>query len=33
VAREAVRRLIDGEDAMEALTVPTELILRRSCGC
>jgi LacI family transcriptional regulator len=33
VAREAVRRLIDGEDSMEALTVPTELILRRSCGC
>lgn len=33
LAREAVRRLIEGEDAVEALTVPTELILRRSCGC
>ncbi|NIK56022.1 LacI family DNA-binding transcriptional regulator [Kribbella shirazensis] len=33
VAREAVRRLIEGEDARAALTVPTELILRRSCGC
>ncbi|WP_350280513.1 LacI family DNA-binding transcriptional regulator [Kribbella sp. HUAS MG21] len=33
LAREAVRRLIEGEDAVDALTVPTELILRRSCGC
>ncbi|MET9276146.1 LacI family DNA-binding transcriptional regulator [Kribbella sp. NPDC003557] len=33
LAREAVRRLIDGEESTEALTVPTELILRRSCGC
>jgi LacI family transcriptional regulator len=33
LAREAVRRLIDGEDAVVALTYPTELILRRSCGC
>ncbi|MEU4606605.1 LacI family DNA-binding transcriptional regulator [Kribbella sp. NPDC023972] len=33
MAREAVSRLIDGQDAIEALTYPTELILRRSCGC
>ncbi|MGW6279266.1 LacI family DNA-binding transcriptional regulator [Kribbella sp. NPDC055071] len=33
LARAAVRRLIDGEDAVEALTYPTELILRQSCGC
>ena len=33
MAREAVTRLIDGEDAVEAVTYPTELILRRSCGC
>ena len=33
LAREAVRRLIEGEESTEALTVPTELILRRSCGC
>jgi LacI family transcriptional regulator len=33
LAREAVGRLIDGEDAIEALTVPTELIIRKSCGC
>lgn len=33
LAREAVSRLIDGEDAIEALTVPTELIIRKSCGC
>ena len=33
MAREAVSRLIDGQDAVEAVTYPTELILRRSCGC
>ncbi|MGZ0150411.1 LacI family DNA-binding transcriptional regulator [Kribbella sp. WER1] len=33
LAREAVRRLIEGEGAAEALTVPTELVRRRSCGC
>ena len=33
LAQEAVRRLIEGEGAVEALTFPTELILRRSCGC
>ena len=33
LAREAVRRLIEGEESVDALTVPTELILRRSCGC
>jgi LacI family transcriptional regulator len=33
MAREAVGRLIDGQDAVEALTFPAELILRRSCGC
>ena len=33
LAEEAVRRLIEGEDKVEALTVPTELIRRRSCGC
>jgi LacI family transcriptional regulator len=33
LAREAVRRLIEGEDAIEAMTLPTELVLRRSCGC
>ncbi|HZX05598.1 LacI family DNA-binding transcriptional regulator [Kribbella sp.] len=33
LAREAVRRLIEGEQSVEALTVPTELIRRRSCGC
>jgi LacI family transcriptional regulator len=33
LAREAVRRLTEGEDAIEALTYPTELILRQSCGC
>lgn len=33
LAREAVRRLVDGEDSVEALTYPTELILRNSCGC
>jgi LacI family transcriptional regulator len=33
LAREAVRRLIEGEGVVEALTLPTELILRRSCGC
>ncbi|MFC6158551.1 LacI family DNA-binding transcriptional regulator [Kribbella jiaozuonensis] len=33
VAQEAVRRLIEGEQSIEALTLPTQLILRRSCGC
>ena len=33
LAREAVRRLIEGEESMEAVTLPTELILRSSCGC
>ena len=33
MAREAVSRLIDGQDAVEAVTYPTDLILRRSCGC
>jgi LacI family transcriptional regulator len=33
MARAAVSRLIDGEQAAEARTFPTELILRRSCGC
>lgn len=33
VAQEAVRRLIEGEEAVEAVALPTELILRRSCGC
>ncbi|MGW5190767.1 LacI family DNA-binding transcriptional regulator [Kribbella sp. NPDC004138] len=33
LAREAVRRLIEGEESVDALTVATELILRRSCGC
>jgi LacI family transcriptional regulator len=33
LAREAVRRLIEGEESVEALTFPTDLILRRSCGC
>ncbi|TCO49063.1 LacI family transcriptional regulator [Kribbella antiqua] len=33
MAHEAVTRLIDGQDAVEAVTYPTELILRRSCGC
>lgn len=33
LARQAVSRLIEGEDSTEALTVPTELVLRRSCGC
>ncbi|HET6743036.1 MAG TPA: LacI family DNA-binding transcriptional regulator [Kribbella sp.] len=33
LAREAVSRLIEGEGSTEALTVPTELVLRRSCGC
>ncbi|GAA1550329.1 hypothetical protein GCM10009804_03640 [Kribbella hippodromi] len=33
LAREAVNRLIEGEQTVEALTLPTELILRKSCGC
>jgi LacI family transcriptional regulator len=33
IAEEAVRRLIEGEPTVESLTCPTELILRRSCGC
>jgi LacI family transcriptional regulator len=33
LAQEAVTRLIDGPDAVEAVTCPTELILRQSCGC
>ncbi|MGW7679211.1 LacI family DNA-binding transcriptional regulator [Kribbella sp. NPDC054772] len=33
LAREAVQRLIAGEQSIEALTVPTDLILRKSCGC
>ena len=33
LAREAVTRLIDGEDTIEALTYPTKLVLRSSCGC
>jgi LacI family transcriptional regulator len=33
LARQAVNRLIEGEESTEALTVPTELVLRRSCGC
>lgn len=33
LAHQAVTRLIDGSDAIEAVTCPTELILRRSCGC
>jgi LacI family transcriptional regulator, galactose operon repressor len=33
MAREAVSRLIDGEDTIQALTYPTDLILRTSCGC
>ncbi|WP_427888008.1 LacI family DNA-binding transcriptional regulator [Kribbella sp. GL6] len=33
LAREAVRRLIEGEESVEAVAVPTELIRRRSCGC
>ncbi|HEY3508831.1 MAG TPA: LacI family DNA-binding transcriptional regulator [Kribbella sp.] len=33
LAREAVRRLIEGEESVEALTVPTDLVRRRSCGC
>ena len=33
MAREAVSRLIDGQDAVEAVTYPTDLIIRSSCGC
>jgi LacI family transcriptional regulator len=33
MAQEAVTRLIDGQDGVEVVTYPTELILRRSCGC
>ncbi|MFI5690926.1 LacI family DNA-binding transcriptional regulator [Kribbella sp. NPDC051586] len=33
LAQQAVHRLIEGEPAIEALTFPTDLILRRSCGC
>jgi LacI family transcriptional regulator len=33
LAREAVTRLIEGTGAVEAVTCPTELILRKSCGC
>ena len=33
MAGAAVSRLIDGEQAVEAITFPAELILRRSCGC
>jgi LacI family transcriptional regulator len=33
MARDAVGRLIDGEEGVEAVTYPAELILRRSCGC
>ncbi len=33
MAREAVSRLIDGQDKVEAVTYPAELILRKSCGC
>ena len=33
MAREAVSRLIDGQHAVEAVTYPTDLILRSSCGC
>ncbi|TCC42981.1 LacI family DNA-binding transcriptional regulator [Kribbella sindirgiensis] len=33
MAEAAVGRLIDGAQAVEAFTFPTELILRRSCGC
>ncbi|WP_328324434.1 LacI family transcriptional regulator [Kribbella sp. NBC_00382] len=33
MALDAVSRLIDGQDAIEAIAYPTELILRTSCGC
>ncbi|WP_432883402.1 LacI family DNA-binding transcriptional regulator [Kribbella sp. CA-245084] len=33
MAQAAVSRLIDGEEAVEAITFPTDLIVRRSCGC
>ncbi|MDX3007090.1 LacI family DNA-binding transcriptional regulator [Kribbella solani] len=33
LAREAVDRLIAGEQTVEALTLPTDLVVRRSCGC
>ncbi|WP_329004010.1 LacI family transcriptional regulator [Kribbella sp. NBC_00709] len=33
MAQAAVSRLIDGEAAVEAITFPTELIVRKSCGC
>jgi LacI family transcriptional regulator len=33
LAQEAVRRLIEGEETTAAVTVPTKLIRRRSCGC
>jgi LacI family transcriptional regulator len=33
MAEAAVSRLIDGEQAIEAMTFPTELIVRKSCGC
>ncbi|GAB2634969.1 LacI family DNA-binding transcriptional regulator [Kribbella swartbergensis] len=33
MARDAVGRLIDGQQAVEAVTYPADLILRRSCGC
>lgn len=33
MAEAAVSRLIEGEQAVEAMTFPTELIVRKSCGC
>ncbi|MEU4190502.1 LacI family DNA-binding transcriptional regulator [Kribbella sp. NPDC026611] len=33
MAGEAVRRLVEGESKTSAITFPTELIKRRSCGC
>jgi LacI family transcriptional regulator len=33
MAAAAVGRLIEGEQEVEALTFPTELIIRKSCGC
>ncbi|TWD79985.1 LacI family transcriptional regulator [Kribbella amoyensis] len=33
IAKDTVARLVDGQTGIEQVTYPTELILRRSCGC
>lgn len=33
MARDAVGRLVDGQDSVEEVTYPAELIIRKSCGC